>query len=112
VHGKSDADIIFLLLSDIMIWKRETLVVILHSKKIKVLVMKKKRGHDGVTDAVKAMRKGNREAEMELLGPGFHSRHSIHKSANIYTRKEKHKSKISNDSPCASLFVLRKRNVK
>lgn len=74
--------------------------------------MKKKRGHDGVTDAVKAMRKGNREAEMELLGPGFHSRHSIHKSANIYTRKEKHKSKISNDSSCASLFVLRKRNVK
>ena len=74
--------------------------------------MKKKNRHGEVTDAVKAMRKGNREAEMELLGPGFHRKHSIHKSANIYTRKEKHKSKISNDSPCASLFVLRKRNVK
>ena len=24
-------------------------------------------------DAVKAMRRGGREAEMELLGPGFHS---------------------------------------
>ena len=56
--------------------------------------MKKKNRHDGVTDAVKAMRKGNREAEMELLGPGFHSRHSIHKSANIYTRKEKQTAKL------------------
>ena len=24
-------------------------------------------------DAIKAMRRGEREAEMELLGPGFHS---------------------------------------
>lgn len=74
--------------------------------------MKKKNRHGEVTDAVKAMRKGNREAEVELLGPGFHRKHTIHKSANIYTRKEKHKSKISNDSSCASLFVLRNRNVK
>lgn len=73
------------------------------------IIMKKKKRHDGVTDAVKAMRKGNREAEMELLGPGFHSKHAIHKSANIYTRKEKHKAKFSNESPSASLFVLRKR---
>lgn len=70
---------------------------------------KKKNRHDGVTDAVKAMRKGNREAEMELLGPGFHSKHSIHKSANTYTRKEKHKTKFSNESSCASLFVLKSR---
>lgn len=62
-----------------------------------------------VTDAVKAMRKGNREAEMELLGPGFHSKHSVHKSANVYTRKEKHKSKFSNESSSASLFILRPR---
>ena len=42
-------------------------------------------------DAVKAMRRGGREAEQELLGPGFHSRNKIHKSVKIYTRKKKHK---------------------
>ena len=42
-------------------------------------------------DAVKAMRRGNREAEMELLGPGFHSHNKIHKSEKLYTRKPKHK---------------------
>ena len=42
-------------------------------------------------DAIKAMRRGNREAEMELLGPGFHSYNKIHKSEKIYTRKKKHK---------------------
>lgn len=42
-------------------------------------------------DAIKAMRRGGREAEMELLGPGFHSRNRVHKSEKIYTRKKKHK---------------------
>lgn len=42
-------------------------------------------------DAIKAMRRGGREAEMELLGPGFHSHNKIHKSEKIYTRKKKHK---------------------
>jgi len=42
-------------------------------------------------DAIKAMRRGSREAEMELLGPGFHSYHKLHKSKKTYTRKEKHK---------------------
>ncbi len=42
-------------------------------------------------DTVKAMRRGGREAEMELLGPGFHSHNRIHKSDKIYTRKKKHK---------------------
>ena len=42
-------------------------------------------------DAIKAMRRGGREAEMELLGPGFHSRNRVHKSEKIYTRKRKHK---------------------
>lgn len=42
-------------------------------------------------DAIKAMRRGGREAEMELLGPGFHSHNRIHKSEKIYTRKKKHK---------------------
>ena len=34
---------------------------------------------------------GIREAEQELLGPGFHSHHGVHKSEKIYTRKKKHK---------------------
>ena len=42
-------------------------------------------------DAIKAMRRGGREAEMELLGPGFHSHNSVHKSEKISTRKKKHK---------------------
>lgn len=32
-----------------------------------------------------------REAEMELLGLGFHSYTKIHKSDKVYTRKKKHK---------------------
>ena len=42
-------------------------------------------------NAIKAMRRGGREAEMELLGPGFHSHSRVHKSENIYIRKLKHK---------------------
>ena len=52
---------------------------------------KKKRSSITLEDYIKANRKGNREAEMELLGPGFHSKNKIHRSEKIYTRKEKHK---------------------
>ena len=48
-------------------------------------------------DAVKAMRRGNREAEMELLGPGFHSHNKIHRSEKLYTRKSKHKGNDEGD---------------
>lgn len=55
----------------------------------------KKMKHKGVKnmtmDTIKAMRRGGREAEMELLGPGFHSQNRVHKSEKIYTRKKKHK---------------------
>ena len=44
-------------------------------------------------DAIKAMRRGGREAEQELLGSGFHSVNKIHKSKKTYTRKKKHKNK-------------------
>lgn len=55
--------------------------------------MKKKNKKSSITleDYIKANRKGNREAEMELLGPGFHSKNKIHKSGKTYTRKEKHR---------------------
>ena len=42
-------------------------------------------------DAIKAMRRGGREAEQELFGQGFHSHNKIHRSEKIYTRKKKHK---------------------
>lgn len=42
-------------------------------------------------DAIKAMRRGGREAELDLLGPGFHSQNRVHKSEKIYSRKKKHK---------------------
>ncbi len=42
-------------------------------------------------DYVKAVKKGNRLAEQELLGPGFHSSDRAHKSKKVYSRKEKHK---------------------
>lgn len=55
----------------------------------------KKMKHKGVKnmtmDTIKAMRRGGREAEIELLGPGFHSQNRVHKSEKIYTRKKKHK---------------------
>ncbi len=56
-------------------------------------IKNKKNKHYRITslDALKAMRKGNREAEMERLGPGFHSHDRAHKSDKIYTRKKKHK---------------------
>ena len=44
-------------------------------------------------DAIKAMRRGGREAEREQLGPGFHSFDRVHKSKKTYTRKAKHKQR-------------------
>ncbi len=55
-------------------------------KKIKRRIVK-----STTMDAIKAMRRGGREAEQELLGPGFHAMNKIHKSKKTYTRKEKHK---------------------
>ena len=52
---------------------------------------KKKKLQPTNLDAIKAMRRGGREVEMELLGPGFHSHNRIHKSDKVYTRKKKHK---------------------
>lgn len=41
-------------------------------------------------DYIKAVRKGNREAEIELFGHPI-NHFKIHKSRKIYTRKEKHR---------------------
>ena len=53
--------------------------------------LKKKILKSSTLNAIKAMRRGGREAEMELLGPGFHSHNRVHKSEKIYSRKKKHK---------------------
>ena len=42
-------------------------------------------------DVIKAMRRGNREGEQEVLGPGFHATNRVHRSKKTYTRKAKHK---------------------
>lgn len=52
---------------------------------------KKKNLKPSTLDTIKAMRRGSREAEQELLGPGFHSHNKVHRSEKIYTRKKKHK---------------------
>ena len=54
--------------------------------------MKKKKKKQPINlDALKAMRRGNRESEQELLGPGFHASNRVHRSKKTYTRKTKHK---------------------
>lgn len=40
----------------------------------------------------KAMRKGNREAELEVNG-GWTANHKVHKSVKAYSRKSKHKER-------------------
>lgn len=47
-----------------------------------------------ISDVVKAMRRGQREAEMEILGPGFHAKTKPHKSKKIYSRKNNKKVKF------------------
>ena len=44
-----------------------------------------------LSDYIAASRKGSREAEKELLGPGFHATTRVHRSKKLYSRKAKHK---------------------
>ena len=61
----------------------------------------------GMDDYMKAVRKADREAEMQLLGPGFHSMNRIHRSKKSYSRKEKHRgSNLNLDA--SFLFVSKK----
>ncbi len=52
---------------------------------------KKKKQPVNMDDVIKAMRRGNREGQQEVLGPGFHSTNRVHRSKKTYTRKLKHK---------------------
>ena len=53
--------------------------------------MKNKKQKSRLDDVIKAMRRGNREGQQELLGPGFHATNRVHRSKKTYTRKSKHK---------------------
>lgn len=53
---------------------------------------KDKNNKSRLDDVIKAMRRGNREGQQEVLGPGFHSTNRVHRSKKTYTRKQKHKS--------------------
>ena len=61
-------------------------------------------------DAVKAMRRGGREAERELFGPGFHSLNHVHKSKKTYTRKKKHSGQMDSSDGwfvyCVGFYTL------
>jgi len=58
--------------------------------------MKKKKKKQPINlDALKAMRRGSREGEQELLGPGFHASNRVHRSKKTYTRKAKHKQDLN-----------------
>ena len=57
--------------------------------------MKKKKNNQEksrLDGGIKAMRRGNREGQQEVLGPGFHSTNRVHRSKKTYTRKLKHKA--------------------
>lgn len=57
--------------------------------------MKKKKNNQEksrLDDVIKAMRRGNREGQQEVLGPGFHSTNRVHRSKKTYTRKLKYKA--------------------
>lgn len=55
-------------------------------------IMKKKKQKSRLDDVIKAMRRGNREGQQEVLGPGFHATNRVHRSKKTYTRKQKHKN--------------------
>ena len=57
--------------------------------------MKKKKPKSRLDDVIKAMRRGNREGQQEVLGPGFHAINRVHRSKKTYTRKAKHKSPLN-----------------
>jgi len=61
----------------------------------------------GMDDYMKAVRKADREAEMQLLGPGFHSMNRIHRSKKSYSRKEKHRGHFKMSLDAFLFFIYR-----
>ena len=59
--------------------------------------IRKSKSRITIDDFVKAMKKANREAEQQMLGPGFHAKDKVHRSKKIYTRKNKHKGEEINN---------------
>lgn len=77
---------------NVIIWGK------MHTISKTIITMKKKNKSKALNlDAIKAMKRGEREAQMELFGPGFHSFNRTHKSKKTYTRKLKHKPTADTD---------------
>jgi hypothetical protein len=57
-----------------------------------ISIRKKNKQKSRLDDVIKAMRRGNREGQQEVLGPGFHATNRVHRSKKTYTRKLKHKN--------------------
>gem|GEM_PF-1109934 len=79
-------------------WKKRSIFAATFTHKLKFKrigdIMKrirKSKSRITIDDFVKAMKKANREAEQQMLGPGFHAKDKAHRSKKIYTRKNKHK---------------------
>lgn len=53
--------------------------------------MKQHKKRKAIPDQLLAIRKGNRDAEREILGDGFHVRTRIVRSKKRYYRKSKHR---------------------
>ena len=53
---------------------------------------KDKNNQSRLDDVINDLRRGNREGQQEVLGPGFHATNRVHRSKKTYTRKQKHKS--------------------
>jgi len=54
---------------------------------------KNKKKQSTLDDVIRASHRGARQAEQDLLGPGFHAITRVHISKKVYTRKTKHKNK-------------------
>lgn len=53
--------------------------------------MKKRKKNKAIPLQLLAARKGNREAEKEVLGEGFHAKTKVVKNKKRYSRKKKHR---------------------
>ena len=85
-------------------WKKRSIFAATFTHKLKFKrigdIMKrirKSKSRITIDDFVKAMKKANREAEQQMLGPGFHAKDKVHRSKKIYSRKNKHKDEGINN---------------
>lgn len=76
-------------------WKKRSIFAATFTHKLKFKrigdIMKrirKSKSRITIDDFVKAMKKANREAEQQMLGPGFHAKDKAHRSKKNLHEKE------------------------